>query len=49
MILCVPSDAPLQIDREVVLLTNDRNLRVKAIQQNVPVRDIALFIKWAKV
>eukprot|EP00057_Strongylocentrotus_purpuratus_P028192 XP_011682666.1 PREDICTED: telomerase-binding protein EST1A isoform X1 [Strongylocentrotus purpuratus] len=42
-------DAPLQIDREVVLLTNDRNLRVKAIQQNVPVRDIALFIKWAKV
>ncbi|XP_063966435.1 telomerase-binding protein EST1A-like [Lytechinus pictus] len=42
-------DAPLQIKREVVLLTDDRNLRVKAIQQNVPVRDIIMFIRWAKV
>ncbi|XP_072164045.1 telomerase-binding protein EST1A-like [Diadema setosum] len=42
-------DSPIRIQREVVLLTNDRNLRVKAIQQNVPVRDIGVFAKWAKV
>lgn len=35
------------IVREVVLLTDDRNLRVKALLQNVPVRDIPDFIKWS--
>lgn len=32
--------------REVVLLTTDRNLRVKALSQNVPVRELNDFIKW---
>ncbi|KAJ8042812.1 Telomerase-binding protein EST1A [Holothuria leucospilota] len=41
-------DAPIKLCREVVLLTNDRNLRVKAIQQNVPTRDILAYLKWAK-
>lgn len=41
-------DAPIKLHREVVLLTNDRNLRVKAIQQNVPTRDILAYLKWAK-
>ncbi|XP_041864193.1 telomerase-binding protein EST1A isoform X2 [Melanotaenia boesemani] len=35
--------------REVVLLTDDRNLRVKALTRNVPVRDIPAFLSWAKV
>ncbi|MGH0180204.1 UNVERIFIED_CONTAM: hypothetical protein FKN15_003665 [Acipenser sinensis] len=35
--------------RRVVLLTDDRNLRVKALTRNVPVRDIPAFLKWAKV
>ncbi|XP_022110508.1 telomerase-binding protein EST1A-like [Acanthaster planci] len=42
-------DAPIRLYRDVVLLTNDRNLRVKALQQNVPVKDITAFAKWAKV
>lgn len=33
--------------REVVLLTTDRNLRVKALSQNVPVRELNDFIKWS--
>lgn len=35
------------IVREVVLLTTDRNLRVKALSQNVPVRELPDFIKWS--
>uniref|UniRef100_A0A182N064 PINc domain-containing protein n=1 Tax=Anopheles dirus TaxID=7168 RepID=A0A182N064_9DIPT len=31
----------------VVLLTTDRNLRVKAISNDLPVRELADFIKWA--
>ncbi|XP_071789924.1 telomerase-binding protein EST1A-like [Asterias amurensis] len=47
----MPTDkeAPIRLYRDVVLLTNDRNLRVKALQQNVPVKDIRAFAKWAKV
>lgn len=43
------SDDPIRLRREVVLLTDDRNLRVKALTRHVPVRDIPAFLKWAKV
>ncbi|XP_061558885.1 telomerase-binding protein EST1A isoform X2 [Phycodurus eques] len=39
----------VRLHREVVLLTDDRNLRVKALTRNVPVRDIPAFLGWAKV
>lgn len=39
----------VKLHREVVLLTDDRNLRVKALTRNVPVRDIPAFLSWAKV
>uniref|UniRef100_A0A671PJA3 Telomerase-binding protein EST1A n=1 Tax=Sinocyclocheilus anshuiensis TaxID=1608454 RepID=A0A671PJA3_9TELE len=39
----------VRLRREVVLLTDDRNLRVKALTRNVPVRDIPAFLIWAKV
>ncbi|XP_064207474.1 telomerase-binding protein EST1A isoform X2 [Anguilla rostrata] len=42
-------DEPVRLHREVVLLTDDRNLRVKALTRNVPVRDIPAFLSWAKV
>ncbi|CAG2119799.1 unnamed protein product, partial [Medioppia subpectinata] len=37
------------IFREVVLLTDDRNLRVKALGRNVPVRGLQHFVKWAAI
>ncbi|KAF6097221.1 SMG6 nonsense mediated mRNA decay factor [Phyllostomus discolor] len=40
---------PIRLLREVVLLTDDRNLRVKALTRNVPVRDIPAFLAWAQV
>lgn len=43
-----PADDPIRLLREVVLLTDDRNLRVKALTRNVPVRDIPTFLKWAQ-
>uniref|UniRef100_W5LDM5 Telomerase-binding protein EST1A n=1 Tax=Astyanax mexicanus TaxID=7994 RepID=W5LDM5_ASTMX len=42
-------EGPVRLRREVVLLTDDRNLRVKALTRNVPVRDIPAFLSWAKV
>lgn len=33
--------------RECVLLTTDRNLRVKALTSDIPVRELPDFIKWA--
>ncbi|KAJ7997397.1 hypothetical protein DPEC_G00228560 [Dallia pectoralis] len=42
-------DGPVRLRREVVLLTDDRNLRVKALTRNVPVRDIPAFLTWAKI
>uniref|UniRef100_A0A1A7XGX0 Telomerase-binding protein EST1A n=1 Tax=Iconisemion striatum TaxID=60296 RepID=A0A1A7XGX0_9TELE len=39
----------VKLQREVVLLTDDRNLCVKALTRNVPVRDIPSFLVWAKV
>jgi len=32
--------------REVVLLTDDRNLRVKCLSRDVPVRDLPAFLSW---
>nr|XP_060612747.1 telomerase-binding protein EST1A [Anolis sagrei ordinatus] len=44
----VNKDDPIRLLREVVLLTDDRNLRVKALTRNVPVRDIPTFLRWAQ-
>ena len=41
------SDTPVRLYREVVLLTEDRNLRLKAHTHNVPVKDIPAFMKWS--
>ncbi|XP_047234758.1 telomerase-binding protein EST1A isoform X3 [Girardinichthys multiradiatus] len=43
------TDGTVRLQREVVLLTDDRNLCVKALTHNVPVRDIPSFLSWAKV
>ncbi|XP_076065529.1 telomerase-binding protein EST1A-like isoform X2 [Oratosquilla oratoria] len=42
-------DGVRRLYREVVLLTDDRNLRVKAHAQDVPVRDLTDFTQWAGV
>ncbi|KAL5017254.1 hypothetical protein ScPMuIL_006843 [Solemya velum] len=42
-------DAPVRLYRDVVLLTDDRNLRLKAHTHNVPVKDVPSFLKWSKV
>ncbi|XP_036360056.1 telomerase-binding protein EST1A-like isoform X2 [Octopus sinensis] len=42
-------DEPNRIYRDVVLLTDDRNLRLKAHTYNVPVKDVPSFLKWCKV
>lgn len=38
---------PRRLYREVVLLTEDRNLRVKALARDVPVRELPGFMQWA--
>ncbi|OQR67471.1 telomerase-binding protein EST1A-like [Tropilaelaps mercedesae] len=43
------TEAPLRLFREAVLLTEDRNLAVKAMAHNVPVRDITSFVRWAQL
>lgn len=45
---CVPAGVR-RLYREVVLLTEDRNLRVKAHAHDVPVRDLLDFARWAGV
>lgn len=45
----ISTEEPIRLLREVVLLTDDRNLRVKALTRNVPVRDIPAFLTWAQV
>ncbi|KAL7026979.1 hypothetical protein ACKWTF_005254 [Chironomus riparius] len=35
------------IIREVVLLSSDRNLRVKALTNDIPVRELPDFVRWA--
>ncbi|XP_041347433.1 telomerase-binding protein EST1A-like [Gigantopelta aegis] len=42
-------DTPVRLYRDVVLLTDDRNLRLKALSVNVPVKDIPSFMRWSKV
>ncbi|GFT26963.1 telomerase-binding protein EST1A [Nephila pilipes] len=41
-----PNDS-VTLSREVVLLTDDRNLRIKALAHHVPVRDLLSFLQWA--
>ncbi|KAK6625110.1 hypothetical protein RUM43_005401 [Polyplax serrata] len=41
-----PGD-PRHLVRKVVLLTEDRNLRVKALARDVPVREVPDFAQWA--
>lgn len=43
------ADGPIRLERDVVLLTDDRNLRLKAHTYNVPVKDVPSFLKWCKV
>lgn len=38
-----------RLHREVVLLTEDRNLRVKAYARDVPVRELTDFAHWAGI
>ncbi|KAK4875117.1 hypothetical protein RN001_011539 [Aquatica leii] len=38
---------PRKLFREVVLLTEDRNLRVKALARDLPVRELPDFLQWA--
>ncbi|XP_033208324.1 telomerase-binding protein EST1A isoform X2 [Belonocnema kinseyi] len=38
---------PRRLRRDVVLLTEDRNLRVKALARDVPVREVPDFVQWA--
>lgn len=40
---------PRRLKREVVLLTEDRNLRVKALARDVPVREVPDFVQWAEL
>lgn len=41
------ADGVKRLRREVVLLTEDRNLRVKALARDVPVRDLPAFLTWS--
>ncbi|XP_057667443.1 telomerase-binding protein EST1A isoform X1 [Diorhabda carinulata] len=43
----VKEGEPRRLVREVVLLTDDRNLRVKAYARDVPVRELPDFMRWA--
>lgn len=43
------TDGPVRLYRDVVLLTDDRNLRLKAHTHNVPVKDVPSFLHWSKV
>jgi len=42
-------DEPVRLYRDVVLLTEDRNLRLKAHTCNVPVKDVPAFRKWSRI
>lgn len=43
------ADQPMRVMREVVLLTSDRNLRLKALSVNIPVRPLQSFVQWANL
>ncbi|KAF8566770.1 hypothetical protein P879_06032 [Paragonimus westermani] len=40
---------PVRLVREIVLLTSDRNLRLKALNINVPVRPLRTFVHWSRL
>lgn len=40
-------DGVKRLRREVVLLTDDRNLRVKSLSRDLPVRDLPAFVAWS--
>ncbi|KAI9553174.1 hypothetical protein GHT06_021068 [Daphnia sinensis] len=40
-------DGVKRLRREVVLLTDDRNLRVKSLSRDLPVRDLPAFLAWS--
>lgn len=42
-------DGIVNIFRETVLLTDDRNLRVKALSHNVPVKSLPVFLQFANL
>lgn len=42
-------DEAIHLYRDVVLLTEDRHLRMKAHTRNVPVKNIIQFCKWANL
>ncbi|CAF4834833.1 unnamed protein product [Rotaria socialis] len=42
-------DGAIRLHREVVLITDDRNLRLKAQARNVPVKDLMKFFELAQV
>ena len=42
-------DGAIHLYREVVLLTEDRHLRMKAHTRNVPVKDVVKFARWSQV
>ncbi|PAA68956.1 hypothetical protein BOX15_Mlig012095g1, partial [Macrostomum lignano] len=40
-------DQPVRLHRDIVLLTSDRNLRLKAIGSNIPAKTVPAFFKWS--
>lgn len=47
MVLRYFVDQPMRVTREVVLLTSDRNLRLKALSLNIPARPLRPFVEWS--
>jgi len=47
LVMILNTGEPRRLYREVVLLTKDRNLRVKALARHVPVREVPDFMQWA--
>lgn len=43
------AEEPIRLKRDVVLLTDDRNLQLKAHLRNVPVRNVLGFMRWARI
>lgn len=46
--VCVlDAEQPAKLYRNVVLLTEDRALNIKAVCENIPCRTVPSFMKWA--
>nr|CAH8838327.1 unnamed protein product [Trichobilharzia regenti] len=43
------NNQPMRLMREVVLLTSDRNLRLKALNVNIPARPLRTFVSWSRL